>query len=230
VGLPEGGNGSCSKTCVVSSDDAHKVVRIKTEEDTDECVSCNDTCLASSIVAHEFVNIKVEEETDEHGSYSEIYLTPDDAHEGVSVKADDCINVKVEEDTDDSCSEACLTSSDDTHEIVSIKVEADTDLQEGNESESVAFPVIPTEPEVRQGHCCVWVFCVCVCVCVHVVSVGGLALCMGSQLFCEWWERENMINFKYPHFKLRQINKNTLDSPDNCAVPLTQAFVSQPDA
>jgi hypothetical protein len=157
VGLPEGGHGSCSKTCLISSDDAHKVVRIKAEEDTDECGSCNDTCLASSIVAHEFVSIKVEEETDEHGSYSETYLTSDDAHEGVSVKADEGVNVKVEEDTDDSCSEACLTSSDDMHEIVSIKVEADTEIQEGNESESIAFPVIQTEPEVRLGRC----------VCVH---------------------------------------------------------------
>jgi len=196
VGLPEGGHGSCSKTCLISSDDAHKVVRIKAEEDTDECGSYNDTCLASSIVAHEFVNVKVEEETDEHGSYSDTYLTPDDAHEGVCVKADEGVKVKVEEDTDDSCSEACLTSSDDTHEIVSIKVEADTDIQEGNISESVAFPVIQTEPEVRLGHRCVCVF-------VHVVSVGGFALCLGSQLFCEWWERENMINFKYPHLKLR---------------------------
>jgi len=47
---------------------------------------------------------------------------------------------------------------------------------------------------------------------------------------CEWWERGNMINFKYSHLKLRQINKNTLDIPDNCVVPLTQAFASQPDA
>jgi hypothetical protein len=161
VGLPEGGHGSCSETCMISSDDAHKVVRIKAEEDTDEYDSCNDICQASPIVAHEFVNVKVEEETDEHDSYSETYLTSDDAYEGVSVKADDGVNVKVEEDTDDSCSEACLTSSDDTHEIVSIKVEADTDIQEENVSESIAFPVIQTEPEVRLEHCCMCVFMLC---------------------------------------------------------------------
>lgn len=166
MGLPEGEHGSCSKTCLISSDEAHKVVRIKAEEDTDECGSYNDTCLASPIVAHEFVSIKVEEETYEHGSYSETYVTPDDAHEGASVKADEGVNVKVEEDTDDSCSEAYLTSSDDTHEIVSIKVEADTDIEEGNISESVPFPLIQTEPEVRLRHSCVWVgWCVCVCVC-----------------------------------------------------------------
>lgn len=153
MGLPEGGHGSSSKTCLISSDDTHEVVRIKAEEDSDECGSCSETCLASSIDAPEFVSIKVEEETDEHGSYSESYLTSsDDALEGVSIKADESVNVKAEEDTDDSCSEACL-ASDDTHEIVSIKAEADTDIQEEIVPEFIAFPIIHTEPEVRLGHC-----------------------------------------------------------------------------
>jgi hypothetical protein len=153
MGLPEGGHGSSSKTCLISTDDTNKVVGIKSEEDSDESDSYSETCLASSIDAPEFVNVKVEEETDEHGSYSESYLTSsDDAHEGVSVKADGSVSVKAEEDTDDSCSEACLTS-DNTHEIVSIKAEADTDIEEGAVPEFIAFPIIRTEPEVRLGHC-----------------------------------------------------------------------------
>jgi hypothetical protein len=36
---------------------------------------------------------------------------------------------------------------------------------------------------------------VCVCGCAHEL-VGSWTLCMGSHLFCEWSEGENMIHFK----------------------------------
>lgn len=169
--------GSYSEACLIF-DDAHEI-NIKVEGDTDETGSHIETCLTYDDDARGGVKINVEEDIDEIGFYAETFLTSsDDAHGSVKIK--------VEEDTDElsSCTKTHLSSSADSHEVVMIEIVEGTDVKLENVPQSITFPEVKTEPQVRLEHSFVSiVLCLYMYVCL---SVGGWFLCMRSHLCCEW--------------------------------------------
>jgi len=183
-----------NETCLTFND-AHEI-NIKVEGDTDETGSYTETCLTSADDVHGVVKIRVEEDIGESGSCMETCLTS-------SGVAKEVIRTKAEEDTDElrSCTKTYLSSSADSHEVVLKEIVEGTDVEVENFAESVTFPEIKTDRQVRPEHCfvsirlccvmlCLYVcvcvrarMCVCVCVCM---SLGGWFSCIRSHLCCEW--------------------------------------------
>jgi hypothetical protein len=67
----------------------------------------------------------------------------------------------------DSCSETCLTSSHDGNQLVGIKVEEVTDIQEEEDPLLITFPVTKAE---------LWVSCKCGCYLALFTSIQNWVL------------------------------------------------------
>jgi len=84
------------------------------------------------------------------------------------------IRTKAEEDTHElsSCTKTYLSSSADSREVVLKEIVEATDIEVENVAQSVTFPEVKTDRQVRPEHCFVSIrlCCVMLCLCVHVIE------------------------------------------------------------
>jgi hypothetical protein len=83
-----------------------------------------------------------------------------------------------------SCAELCLRSSDDTNQVVGIKVEGNTDVEEEECGEPASSPLIMTEPAVSCMSLCIQ--CYTHCTDIHECMLLCVPVCMKNMNSGDW--------------------------------------------